>query len=58
MDSPVIQEVVELRAYLKEAKDVLDKILYTDERGQGIGYAESMRHAAQFLKKLEERYGT
>lgn len=56
MDSPEIYEVTELRGYLKEGKECLERILYADERGQGIGYHEAMQAAANFLKKLEERY--
>lgn len=43
-DSPEIQEVAELRALLKEAKDILTNIVC------GI---EAMPEAVAFVKKLE-----
>ena len=53
MDSPEIYEVKVLRAQVKKAKDILEKILYSDERGQGTGYAESMKEAAMFIAELD-----
>jgi hypothetical protein len=49
----VVKEALRYKAERDQLAACLRAILYHDERGQGIGYAEAMAHAVKLLAALE-----
>jgi len=44
------QSMNKVEEELKQARRILESILYADERGQGVGYSEAMKAAKKFVE--------